>query len=636
MSVHRYFLVALAVLPLSLSEAPLGVAYAQTAPAPAATSAPAAAPTGAQASAPLTTSQQAPPDVNVPPSKAVPYEPSGPVKSLGRALMSQWQPTSVEVPAENFISHRYITSMDNTVRRLTLKQAIYTALANNPNVRVAELTPVGAIEGVATQNAIFDPDLTSTLDTIKTVIPATTSLETKSGDALSTKEYDWNFAVNKILAQTNGTMSLNFTNNRTQSNNTTESVNPYYTPTLAMSLSQPLLRNFGWKFATINVRLAESAQRQAQWSYAQTLNDFVQRVAADYWGVVQGEENLRVAQEALKFNSDLVRVNRISVQVGTLAPIDLQEAQSAEATAQANVYTAEAALQTARAVLRQDVMLNPRETFVPQNIEPAERPNPSQHPSLNQAVALEEAVEYRPSLAAMREAIRTALLQNRFQENQILPQVNAQMQFATTSTAGNALCGSTFGVVQGNCSNPSLAPVPGQKYNGYQLPFGGSYGTGLNRLFNFSFYNYAIVFTFERPLANGSANAALAQSRIAYEQNRTQYRAGLSQVVVEVQSALANLNADIQRVAATRSATYYARQSLHDEQVRFRVGMATTHDLLQFQSELVSAEGNQVQAEIDLENAKVALEHATGTLLHSFQIAFELQQPGETPWYAHM
>ena len=67
-----------------------------------------------------------------------------------------------------------------------------------------------------------------------------------------------------------------------------------------------------------------------------------------------------------------------------------------------------------------------------------------------------------------------------------------------------------------------------------------------------------------------------------------------------MQTALANLEADHKRVQATRQATYYAAQSLHDEEIRFKVGMATTHDLLQFQEQLISAQGNQVQAEVDL------------------------------------
>jgi outer membrane protein TolC len=170
--------------------------------------------------------------------------------------------------------------------------------------------------------------------------------------------------------------------------------------------------------------------------------------------------------------------------------------------------------------------------------------------------------------------------------------------------------------------------------SGSKAPFGGIYGDALDRLWGFSYYSYAAVLTFQMPLDNAVPRAALAQARVQYEQQRVLYRAALSQAVVNVESAIANLYADSKRAAATASATYYARQALHDEQVMFRVGMATTHDLLQFQEEEVSAEGNQVQAEVDLENAKLALAHSDGTLLQAFNINWEVQNPHEVPWYA--
>jgi outer membrane protein TolC len=79
---------------------------------------------------------------------------------------------------------------------------------------------------------------------------------------------------------------------------------------------------------------------------------------------------------------------------------------------------------------------------------------------------------------------------------------------------------------------------------------------------------------------------------------------------------------------------FFAEKSLRDEQVRFRVGMVTTHDLLQFQSELVTAQGNEVSTDIDLENARLALWYAEGILLRTFNIDFQVQDPRETPWYA--
>jgi outer membrane protein TolC len=581
--------------------------------------------------APSLSSQTAPavlppalrPQVNIPVQATERFE-QNPVLSLPKAFARQWWMGS-EIPPESLISERYLRTQDTLARRLTLKEAIYIAIRNNPGLTAVQLDPIGAEESVKLANAAFDPDLTSQLDVTKSVIPVSSPFQVAGSDAFTQKLYDWNFAINKVSAYTNGTLGITFDNNRTLSNSTFAAVNPSYTPLLEASLVQPLLRNFGWRFATLNVALAESAQKTTQWNYGSSLNDFIQRIGNDYWGVVQTQENLRVAESALKFNNDLVRVNRISLQVGTLAPIDLQEAQSAAATAEANVYAAEAALKTARAQLRQDVMLNPAGTFVPEDVEPAEAPNPGYAVNVTEETALERMVEYSPALGGLREAIRTSLLQVKFNENQTLPQLNLGTQFGVTATAGTSHCIANFHAGPSNCT-VVLAP-------GSELPFGGEYHDALNRLFDARFYNYAAVLSFEMPLDNAAAAAALAQARVSYEQARMQYREALSQSVVQIESAIANLHAFEKQVEATRNATFYAEQSLHDEQVEFRVGMATTHDLLQYQEELVTAQGNEVQADVGLENARLALWHAEGTLMNIFNIEFQVQNPHVSPWY---
>jgi len=573
--------------------------------------------------------EQSAPDLNGPSSRTAPFEHGASVLSLPETFAGQMSPTE-RVPPESVISQSFLGTRDDTVRGLSLKQAIYIGLMNNPNIKVAELDPLASEEGVEVANGAFDPALTGEGDVIKSVVPVSSPFQVSGSRAFTNKLYDWDFGLNKASALTNGTFGITFNNERASSNSAFTSINPSYTPQLALSVSQPLLRNFGWNFATLNVRIAESSQKASQWNMAQTVEDFVLRIGTDYWNVVESEENLQVAEYALRLNSDLVRQNRISLQVGTLAPIDLQEAQSAEATSAANVYTAQAAQRAARAALRQDVMMNPSATFVPQEIEPTDKPNPAREMYPNEEVALETAIQYRPSLEAMREGIRGALMQVKFSENQTLPQLNLGAQFGLNSVAGTSHCiRNITALTSGNCSATPLIPGSGTK-----LPFGGIYGDALNRLFGTSFYNYAAVLNFAYPIDNAAAQSVLAQTRVQYESLRMQYRASISTAVVAVQTALANLEADHKRVQATREASYYAAQALHDEEIRFKVGMATTHDLLQFQEQLISAQGNQVEAEVDLEDARLSLEHEEGTLLRAFQIDFQLQDPHRSPWYS--
>jgi len=598
-------------------------AYAQAPPATPNAAAANQNPTiGAQNSVP-------PVNVSVTSQDAHKYE-TNPILSLPEIFARQWIPGREGLPTDYFPNIE-----DSQQHKLSLKEAIYLALENNPGLQSVSLNPVSATESVKAANAVFDPQLSSQIDVEKEVTPVSSPFQNPNSIANVEKLYDWNFGVSKVLSTSNGTVGITFNNDRTLTNSGFSPVNPVYAPTMVMSLSQPLLQNFGWQFATINVRLAESAQRSAQWNYASSVNDFVQRIGNDYWGVVQAAENLEVANSALKFNADLVRVNGNNVRLGMMAAVNLSEALSAAATARANVSAAKAGLVIAQSTLRQDVALNHADAMLSAEIEPLQQPDTQIETVETDDVAFKAMLEDSPALAGLREAIRSALIQVKFAENQTLPQLNFGAQFGITANAGNAKC-TTSGTVPAfaNCFSPSGPVVPPGSDNGALLPFGGDYGTSLNSLFDFKFYDYAAVLGFSMPLDNAAAKAALAQAHVAYDEARLQYRQALYQQVLLVKSALANLTAFQEQIAATHEATTYAQKSLHDTQAQFRVGIATTNTLLQYQSNLVTAQGNEVQADVGLENARLALWHAEGTLLGKFNIDFEEQRQPRTPWYA--
>lgn len=566
---------------------------------------------------------------SVPPQAAASFQ-SRPILSLPEMFVRQWTPQN-----QRFAFEEFKMTEDNQSQKLTLKETIYLALKHNPGLASVALDPVASTESVRAANAVFDPQLSSQIDIAKQVTPVSSPFQNPNSVTNTQKFYDWNFGISKVLSTTNGTLGLTFNNDRELTNSSFSPVNPVYTPTMVLSLSQPLLQNFGWRFATINVRLAESAQRVSQWNYASSLNDFVQRIGNDYWGIVQAQENLKVQQSALEFNNDLVRVNGASVRIGMMAPVNLSEALSAAATARANVQAATAGVDIAEATLRQDVAFNPVRAVLAQSIEPVERPDTQSDQHESDPAAFEKMIDDSPSLAGLRESIVGALIQVKYAENQTLPQLNFGVQFGLTSEAGNSKCTATITVPTfANCFDPSGPKVTPGEDNAAELPFAGDYGSALNRLFNFAFYDYAAVLGFSIPLNNAAPQAALAQARISLEQNRLQYQQALYQAALQVKAGLSNLRAFEEQVESTAQATSYAEESLRDVQVQFRVGTATTNQLLQYQSNLVTAQGNQVQADVGLENARLALWHAEGSLLGHFNINFEIHNPHQSPWYS--
>ena len=77
-----------------------------------------------------------------------------------------------------------------------------------------------------------------------------------------------------------------------------------------------------------------------------------------------------------------------------------------------------------------------------------------------------------------------------------------------------------------------------------------------------------------------------------------------------------------------------AEENLRNQEKRHEVGMATTKDLLDFQTRLTTARGAEVQARIDYANAAARWRRAQGRLLAHYQIVIEHRAPRSTPWFA--
>lgn len=549
--------------------------------------------------------------------------------AIGNTLADQWS-AEKDLPSELQPGGLNPSQRDDGQASMTVKDAIFVAIRNNPALKADLLEPLAAQETVRQAYATFDPEFSSQIDENKDVVPTITNFGSVGQSTFARKEYNWNFGASKVLSTTNGTLSLSFDNSRILSNARAWTVNPSYNPSLGISLSQPLLRNFGLDFATINVRIAQAGQARTQYTLEQNLSDVLLQVATDYWNVVRAVENLQVNKGAFRLAQDTVNQDLANLKWGMAAQIDVQEAQSEAASWHAAVLAAQSAVATAKAVLRQDVMLNPQHSFLPERIDPSERPTGTANIDLDEQRSLELAMENRPELGAMRESLRGMHLQVRFSENQTLPELNIGAQVGVTSTAGSLNCFKFHDVGMPNCTVGSSSPP----VLGTQVPFGGTYGDALNRMWNFSFYNYAVGLTLRVPLDNDYANATLAQARIEYNQERLRYRDQVSKIIVEVESALSNLATTAERVRATDASAEYARAALTAEEARYRAGVSDTHELLQYQQLLISALASQVQAQLDLEVAKLTMEHAKGALLKCFQIDFKVDKHYQTPWYA--
>jgi outer membrane protein TolC len=504
-------------------------------------------------------------------------------------------------------------SADHAVAQMTLAEAIQAALQHNPGIAAQRLTPLRTVEDVNNAEAAFDPDFIVDVNKDRREAPNSSALSSTRINV--TEDVNWNVTLKKLL-RSGANFEVDFTNNRFVSNATFQGLRPQYRPEVVFSLNQPLLRNFGLNFAYLLVTVAGINSEQAAYAYRAQLANFVKTVVQAYWNVVNARETLVVRRKSLALAQQTLHENEERVRVGLLAPVSVTEARSQEATRESDVIVAEGAVEVAEQTLQQTVYLHHDDTFVPRRVDPVEplRVEPVQ---VDVAHALEIALDRRPEVIAQNLDLRAKNLTARVRENQLLPRVDAIANFGMNGLSGNQ--------------------VPVRLNNGTitTSPFGGDYGKALDRLTSTDFYSYSAGVEIEVPLGNAAAKAQYSQAQIDVASSELNRRQLLSNVTLEVQRAATDVVTNVKRLRATHLATELAEQNLRDQTRRLEVGMATTKDILDFQDQLTTARGNEVQAQTDYNVSLAELERSKGTLLDQYSVVVEV--PGErfVPWWAH-
>ncbi len=525
--------------------------------------------------------------------------------ALPQVFLHQWRYREPPVPIPDS------RSAERGEARLTLAEAVHAALQHNPGVAARRLTPLSEREKVRRAEAVFDPVLSLNAEKQHREAPNSNAL-TGVRENITT-DVNANLRLQKQL-RTGAQFTIDFTNNRFVSNAEFQSLVPQYRPELLFSLNQPLLRNFGANFAYLLVDITNLTSEAAAYAYRAELADFVKRVIEAYWAVVFARQNLQVQEQSLELARQTLRENRERVRIGLLAPVAVKEAESQAALREEQVIVASNALDNARRALRQVVYLRRGDTFVPESVEPVEDPRTAPV-TVEAESALAVALERRPEIVAQNLELRSRNLTVRVRENQLLPRVDFVGNIGLNGLAGD----------------PEPVEFQGQTII---TPFGGSYGRALDRMVDTDYYQYKAGVEIEIPIGNAAAKSEYAQAKIDVSQSELNRRQLLSDITLEVGKAVNDVVANMKRIQSARVARELAEENLRNQQKRLEVGIATTKDVLDFQNDLTTARGVEVQAATDYNVSLAELARAQGTLLDAYSVVIEVPGKRFVPWWA--
>jgi len=541
-----------------------------------------------------------------------------------KELPRQWRPTepesdAVKVPDE-------ITD-DENVEPVSLKQAIAIALENNPRIAAQRLEPAKQEAGILGAQAQFDPTLAAEVRSAHSRTPNQNILA--AADTLVIDERSANAHLIKRL-RTSTLLQADFLNERIDNNASFNQLRPAYQPALNFSVLQPLLRDFGWDFSYLVVRVAEQTADAARFQYEANLADFVAEVIIAYWAVVQTRENLEVQRESLALAERTVSENEARVRVGLLAPVAVLEARADAKAREEDVIIAENDLVVARQRLGQLAYYRPDDTFVPRTLEPTEEAEPEQV-DVNLDATISNAVNERPEVRASARGVQVTVLNERIAGNALLPRVDLVGSYGLNGLSGLSRPVITNrNVAGGGCVQIGADP-PTFSCNS---PYAGPVGDAYDRMTTNEFRSYTFGVQIQVPLANAAARSDYTQSRITRSQAELNHRALLSQITFDARASVADVTSTRQRIDTSRVARELAEENLRNQEKRHEVGLATTKDLLDFQTRLTSARAAEVQAKTDYAISVARWRRAQGRLLGHYQIVLDEAGHRTTPWFA--
>ena len=482
---------------------------------------------------------------------------------------------------------------------LTLEDSIVRALKNNLNIAAEVINPGLASASLSQAKQMYTPTLQFDWGRDRYEQLSTWSLQ-QAGTYIN----DGSSASTSILQKIpfGGTFQASLNYDKSENNQLFQNYNPSYTSRLSFSLTQPLLKNFGWAVSRREILIAQNSFEASRSQFEGTLIDTIYGVETAYWNLVYSIENLGTLRQSLESGRDLLAKTKREVQVGTKAPIEVLNAEATVARREADILQAEALVKRNQDQLRMLLNLGVDDQGRKEAVLPADKPAFRPY-----AITVEEAyglaLARRPDLDASKSTIETKAVNYRFAKNQRLPQLDLRLVKASPGISGRQYIydpanpfGEPIGVLEGSASK------------------------AFKDSFKFLYNNWTAGLTLTIPFGDVVGKAQYAYAKLDLEQAQARLKSQEQQIYLEVSDAVRTLETAAKAVDAYRVARELAERQLEAEMKKLNVGMSTNYFVLTYQDALASARTMEMRALVDYNIALATIAKVTGTTLQARNI----------------
>jgi len=335
----------------------------------------------------------------------------------------------------------------------------------------------------------------------------------------------------------------------------------------------------------------------------------VAQAQRSYWDLVFASDDIKVKQRSVDLAQKTLSDNQIQVDIGTLAPIDLVQAEAEVANRRVQFVTS-----TYTEVQTQDLVKKLLTSqgdpgtvlakLVP--LEGARKPSDSDVLPVDQAIKI--ALENRPEMKQIQLDLENRNIDYESTKNALLPSIDLIGSYTQIGVAGTKATGASIFANPTTTVNPDLI---------------GGLGTAFGQVFSYNYPGYSAGVSVQIPLRNRAAQADNARAATDRRMAENRLTAQAQQIALEVRNALTQVDMNKARIEAAQKARELSERRLEAEQKKFDLGASTIRFVLEEQRNVAQAQTDEIQTLINYTKSLVDYDRATGMTLKKNNIEIE-------------
>jgi len=474
-----------------------------------------------------------------------------------------------------------------SVRRLSIDDATRLALEQNLGIRIQRVDPQIQDVGVWQARSFWAPNFTTSLNKNSNSQPAQSAIL----PSFQNGTFSSGIGLNEVLPW-GGSYSASWNNQRLTSTNILNNFSPQLQSALNVNYTQPLLRNFSFDQIRQQVQNSKKVRDLSDIQLRGVVTSTLRNVKNAYWDLVYAINNLKAQQQSLELSQQSLKDNQKRVEIGTMAPIDIVQAQAEVASNDQGVIVADANIKQAQDNLRALILDPGTPDFWTVEFEPTDEPAFSEQP-IDVDEAVRNALSKRADLLSAKNSLEQSDVNIKYYKNQVLPDINATVNYGTFGIGGTQLTPVDLALA-------ATGIVPSRSTLAQR-----GYGTVLGDVFSSAYPQWSVGVQFGYPLGASTAQANLARVKLQYEEAQMQMKNVELQIATQVRAVARNVQTNQKRVQSARASRELQEKKLEAEQKKLAAGMSTTFFISQFQRDLAQARVLEIQAIADYNKSLV-------------------------------